>query len=115
MPQSTIQLCWPELLLIAGLLLVLRVLVGLCGARLNLARLRLLHRDQGGSVQSLSFILALPLFIMILMGIVQVSQMMIARIYVQYAAVAAVRSAVVWIPAAIVDGDEANNEIRDLV
>ena len=115
MPQSTIELCWPGLVTIAALLLVLRILVGLCGAQLNLARLRLLHRDQGGSVQSLSFILALPLFIMILMGIVQVSQMMIARIYVQYAAVAAVRSAVVWIPATMVDGDEGSNEIRDLV
>ena len=114
MPQSTLQLCWPGLLIIAGLLLVLRLLLGWCGARLNLARLRVLHHDQEGSMQSLSFVITLPLFIMILMGIVQVSQIMIARIYVQYAAVAAVRSAVVWIPATMADGDEGANEIRDL-
>jgi hypothetical protein len=115
MPQSTLQLCWPGLLLIAGMLLGLRLLLALCGARMRLARLRALHGDQQGSVHSLSFILALPIFIMVLMGIVQVSQMMIAHIYVQYAAVAAARSASVWIPATIVDGDEGSNEIRDLV
>jgi len=115
MPQSTIQLCWPGLLMIALMLLGLRLLLSLCGARLRVARLRVLHQDQQGSVHSLSFILALPIFIMVLLGIVQVSQMMIARIYVQYAAVAAVRSAAVWIPATIVDGTEASNEISDLV
>jgi hypothetical protein len=51
---------------------------------------------------------------MILMGIVQVSQLMIARIYVQYAAVAAARCASVWIPATMVDSDEGPNQIRDL-
>ncbi|MCE9547528.1 MAG: pilus assembly protein [Planctomycetia bacterium] len=115
MPHSALELCWPGLLLIGGLTLVLRLLLGLCGARMRLNRVLTLHRDQSGSVQSLSFILTLPLFIMIMMGIVQVSQLMIARVFLEYAAVAAARSAIVWVPATIVDSDEQQNEIRDLV
>ena len=60
-----------------------------------------LHRDEVGSVQSLSFVLTLPLFIMIMMMIVQVSQLMIGTVVVHYAAFAAARSAAVWIPAAM--------------
>jgi hypothetical protein len=52
-------------------------------------------------VQSLSFVLTLPLFIMIMMMIVQVSQLMIGLVVVNYAAFAAARSAAVWIPAAM--------------
>ena len=60
-----------------------------------------LHRDEAGSVQSLSFVLTLPMFIMIMMMIVQVSQLMIGMVVVHYAAFAAARSAAVWIPAAM--------------
>jgi hypothetical protein len=49
-------------------------------------------------VQSLSFVITLPIFVMVMMLIVQVSQVMIANIVVQYAAFAAARSAVVWLP-----------------
>ena len=74
-------------------------MVRLSGLRPRLGRLRRLHRDQAGSVQSLSFVLTLPLFVMVMMLIVQVSQLMIGLIVVHYAAYAAARSAVVWIPA----------------
>ena len=52
-------------------------------------------------MQSLSFVLTLPLFIMVMMMIVQVSQLMIGMVVVHYAAFAAARSAAVWIPAAM--------------
>jgi hypothetical protein len=68
-------------------------------AKIELPRLRHLHGDQGGSAQSLSFVLTLPLFIMVLMVIVQISQVWIGQIVVQYAAFAAARTAAVWVPA----------------
>ena len=52
-------------------------------------------------MQSLSFVLTLPVFIFIMMMIVQVSQLMIGIVVVHYAAFAAARSAAVWIPAAM--------------
>jgi len=70
-------------------------------AQLRLGRLFDLHGDEAGSVQSLSFVLTLPLFIMVMMLIVQVSQLMIGTVVVHYAAFAAARSAAVWIPAAM--------------
>jgi hypothetical protein len=66
---------------------------------LQLGRLRQLHREQTGGVQTLSFVLTLPIFIMVMMLIVQISQLMIGIIVVHYAAFAAARSAIVWIPA----------------
>ncbi len=89
----------------------LRLLASVSGARLHLARLAQLHRDQSGAVQSLSFVLTLPLFVMILLFIVQLSQLTICRVVVEYAAFAAARSAVVWIPANLGPGDEQENRI----
>lgn len=65
----------------------------------SLQILRELHRDQRGGVQSLSFVLTVPLFIFIMLFIVQLSQITIGQIGVEYAAFAAARSAIVWIPA----------------
>jgi len=83
------------------LILAAWVLVRFSRAQLRLGRLLELHRDEVGSVQSLSFVLTLPLFIVIMMMIVQVSQLMIGTVVVHYAAFAAARSAAVWIPAAM--------------
>src|SRR5207237_103139 len=60
-----------------------------------------LHADERGSVQSLSFVLTVPVFIMLMMLAVQVTQLMIGEIIVNYAAFTAARSAAVWIPARI--------------
>jgi len=106
---------WPHLLVIAALVAVLWLLLRLSGAKLRLARLRQLHCSERGGVQSLSFVLTLPLFIMILMGIVQASQIMIAQIVVEYAAIAAARSAIVWIPAELEPSLEQENGIGELV
>src|SRR5437763_280558 len=51
-----------------------------------------LHTDQRGSVQSLSFVLTVPLFIMLMLLAVQITQLMIGLVVVHYAAFAAARS-----------------------
>ena len=84
------------------------LLVWLSGARWQAVRLGQLHRDQTGAVQSLSFVLTLPLFILVMLFIIQVSQLMIAAAVVQYAAFAAARAAIVWIPANLGPEEQAN-------
>ncbi len=71
----------------------------LSGAQLRIGRLRKLHFHQAGSVQSLSFVLTLPIFIMFMMLIVQATQLMIGQVVVEYAAIATARAAMVWVPA----------------
>lgn len=99
MHRIVLEACLPWLLLIVAAVACLFLLAHISGARMEFARLRRLHACQKGSVQSLSFVLTLPLFIMIVMFIVQVSQLMGAITVVHYAAFAAARAAVVWVPA----------------
>src|SRR2546423_81522 len=68
-----------------------------------------LHADQQGSVQSLSFVLTVPFFIMLMLLAVQITQLMIGEMIVHYAAFAAARSASVWIAAD--DGVLSENRI----
>ena len=77
MARAILMACLPWLVLLLMLILAAWVLVRSSRAQLRLGRLLELHRDEAGSVQSLSFVLTLPLFIMIMMMIVQVSQLMI--------------------------------------
>ncbi|MDZ7617907.1 MAG: TadE family protein [Patescibacteria group bacterium] len=107
MTQAVLTACLPWFACLIGLGLAACVLVWRAGC-VNPARLRRLHADQRGSAQSLSFVLALPVFIMVLMLIVQVSQLMIGTIVVQYAAFAGARSAVVWIPARLATWEREN-------
>jgi len=109
MGRAALQACSPWLALLLVSLLCAAVLVRLSRCRLQLARVRRLHRDQQGSAQSLSFVLTLPFFVMIMLFIVQVSQLMIGTIVVHYAAFAAARSAIVWIPAGVDDYLEGPN------
>jgi hypothetical protein len=97
------------------------VLVVVCAALVSLARLVgtpvrrpvwILHGDQQGSVQSLSFVLTVPFFIMLMLLAVQITQLMIGLIVVHYAAFAAARSASVWIPARIEQPLELANWIN---
>jgi hypothetical protein len=101
--RATLMACSPWLTFLLVLILAAWALVRFSRAQLRLGRLLKLHRDEAGSVQSLSFVLTLPLFIMIMMLIVQVSQLMIGIVVVHYAAFATARSAAVWIPAAMPD------------
>ncbi len=99
MSRAIMTACLPWLAVLLVLILAAWVLVRFSRAQLHLGRLFELHRDEAGSVQSLSFVLTLPVFVMIAMMIVQVSQLMIGVVVVHYAAFAAARSAAVWIPA----------------
>lgn len=99
--RELIEACLPWAALLAALCIVARLLVRTGGGRCDWRRLGQLHADEGGSAQSLSFVLTLPLFVMVLLLIVQVSQIMIGTVVVHYAAYAAARSATVWIPAGV--------------
>jgi len=101
MGRAVVMACVPWLPWLAVSLLVLCVLIRASRAKVDLRRLGRLHSDQVGSAQTLSFVLTLPLFVMVMLFIVQVSQLMIAQIVVEYAAVATARAATVWIPAGL--------------
>lgn len=103
MHRGVIEACYPGLITLAVLFLLAWGVARLSGARPRLGRLAELHRCQAGGVQSLSFVITLPVFLIILLFIVQVSQLMIGLITVNYAAYAAARSASVWIPAWVDD------------
>ncbi|HZZ73399.1 MAG TPA: TadE/TadG family type IV pilus assembly protein [Pirellulales bacterium] len=105
--------CLPWLGLLLAAAVALRLLMWACGARPRFARLSELHADQVGGAQSLSFVLATPVFVMVMLLIVQVSQIMIGVLIVHQAAYAAARSAAVWIPAWVGDG-EGQNEVHTL-
>lgn len=107
MHRAILEACFPWFLWLlagfSGLWLVARI----SGARLALGRLRTFHRSEEGSIQTLSFVLTLPIFMMIVLFIVQVSQLMIGIAVVHYAAFAAARAASVWLPAQM-PGEPAN-------
>lgn len=83
------------------------------GAKWNWKRLRELHRCQEGGVQSLAFVLTLPIFLVIMMFIVQVSQLMVGITMVHYSAFAAARSAIVWLPAHVSEDEPENRLLLD--
>ena len=107
MHRAVLEACLPSLVALVVAFVLLAGLMRLCSrgvsCRQAFERLRSLHRCEQGAVQSLSFVLTLPIFIVICMFIVQVSQLMIGVMVVHYAAYAAARSAVVWIPAQVDD------------
>ncbi len=98
MVNNVMFACLPWLVVLAIALLAARVLIAISHARLNLQRVRQLNACQEGSVQSLGFVLTIPFFLMIVMLIIQVSQVMLGNVLVHYAAFTSARSAVVWIP-----------------
>lgn len=112
MTRSILQACLPCFVALAVGCVLLWVVMRLSGGRWNWRRLRELHRCQDGGVQSLSFVLTLPLFIVIMLFIVQMSQLMIGIMVVHYAAFTATRSAVVWLPAHIPVEEEPENRMR---
>src|SRR5688500_11401447 len=111
MSRAIVEACLPWLALIVAMVVMLRILIVLSGARWQPAVLKRIHSDEGGAVQSLSFVVTPPVFMMILMLIVQVSQLMIATVVVHYAAFAAARAAIVWTPADVGTVDEGHNRI----
>ncbi len=107
MHRAILEACFPLFLWMLGGFAALWLTLRISGARLSLAKLRRLHGCQEGGVQTLSFVLTLPIFMMIVLFIVQVSQLMIGITIVHYAAFAAARAASVWIPAEM-PGEPAN-------
>ena len=108
MARTVLIACLPWVGFLAILVAVLFALLRWNRARPDWRRLAWLHRDQTGSVQSLSFVLTVPLFVWVILFIVQVTQLMIATVVVHYAAYAAARSAMVWIPQRIGDAEAEN-------
>lgn len=101
MSRAVLISCLPWAGLLLASCIVLWLLARGSSARFDWGRLRRLHDDQVGSAQTLSFVLTLPLFVCVMLFIVQVSQLMIGQLVVEYAAFAAARSAIVWIPAKV--------------
>ncbi len=110
MHRSVVEDCLPWLLALFACCVALYLLLRWGGARLSLARLKEVHADERGAVQSLSFVLTVPIFVMVMMLIVQISQLMIGIVVVHYASFAAARAAVVWIPADT-GGEEGENRV----
>ncbi len=109
MGRAVLTACLPWLGLLAVSCLVLWLLARVNRARPEWRRLGRLHGDQGGSAQSFSFVLTLPFFLMVVLFILQISQLWIATIVVHYAAFSAARSAIVWIPARVDPFQEPEN------
>jgi hypothetical protein len=99
---------WPYAGWMAAAFCAVWLVLRLAGGRLEIAKLRRVHRCESGGVQTLSFVLTLPLFVMLVLFIIQVSQLMIAIAVVHYAAFAAARSAIVWLPAETSLAEPAN-------
>jgi hypothetical protein len=108
MLRAALADCVPWLVWLCAAAAVGWLLLRAAGSRWRWRRLARLHADQHGAVQSLSFVLTMPLFVLVVLFIIQVSQLMIATFTVHYAAYAAARSAIVWIPADAGSDEGAN-------
>lgn len=109
MHRAVLEACLPCLIALAVSLVALRLLVKFSGARFQWRRLKEVHTCQEGGVQSLAFVMTLPMFLVITQFIVQVNQLMTGVMAVNYAAYASARSAAVWFPAAA--GDFGQNKL----
>ena len=72
-----------------------------CSVRGIVRRLRELPACERGGVQGLSFVITLPLYVMLVLFIIQVGLLMQAVVVVHYAAFATARAASVWLPTAV--------------
>ncbi len=115
MHRAVLQALIPAFVALAIAFVLLRLVIRISGGKLSLGRLRRLHRCQHGGVQTLSFVLTLPLFVMLVMFIMQVSQLMIGIMVVHHAAFAAGRAAIVWTPAHFGGASGYNEELENLL
>jgi len=122
MGRAVFWACLPWLAMAIASCACLWLLVRVNRGRIDLRRVLQLHRNQVGAVQSLSLVLTLFPFVLVLLFIVQVSQLMIGTVMVHYAAYASARAAIVWIPARLdtlaencVDGYSLDPEATDQV
>ncbi len=96
--QVILDDCRPALIALCAAVVALVVVIRVSGCRFDIRRLSQLHHCQRGGVQSLSFILTLPMFVMLVMFIVQVTQLMIGQVVINNAAYGAARSLAAWVP-----------------
>ena len=101
MHRAVLQACLPWFLWLCVACGLALLLVQFCGGRCDWRRLRRLATSEEGAVQSLSLVLTLPVFILLILFIVQITQVMVGIMLVNYAAFAAGRAASVWIPAEV--------------
>lgn len=115
MHRAVMQAClpWFVWLCVAGGLAFL--LAQYCGGRPDWRRLRRLSSCEDGAIQSLSLVLTLPIFLMLVLFIVQISQIMIGVMMVHYAAFAGGRAASVWIPADVTTDPSFQDPPFDLI
>jgi len=99
--RAILEACLPCVLTLAASFAALTFVVRLSGARLQWRRISRLHSCQDGGVHSLAFVLTLPVFLLLVLFIVQISQLMVGMMVVNYSAFAAARAASVWIPAQV--------------
>ncbi|MFM8250500.1 MAG: TadE/TadG family type IV pilus assembly protein [Planctomycetota bacterium] len=104
---------WPYLALMVLSSALCWLLLRMTRVRPDWRQLKQLAGDERGAVQSLSFVLTIPVFVIVMMFIVQLSQITIGKFVVEYAAFAAVRSAQVWLPAHVSD-EESTNRVTSL-
>ena len=111
MNREILIACLPCFLVLCASMVVLRLVLAVGAPSWNWRRLTQVHSCQRGGVQSLAFVLTMPVFIMVVLLIVQVSQLMVAQMTIHYAAFAGARAASVWLPAVI---DDPSQELNDL-
>ena len=110
MNREILIACLPCFAVLCTAMVVLRIVLAIGAHSWRWSRLGQIHSCQRGGVQSLAFVLTMPVFIMVVLLIVQVSQLMIAQMTIHYAAYAGARAASVWLPAAVQDPSfEVNN------
>ena len=105
MHRELFQACQPYFAGLVICFLVLWAILRLSSLKPNWKRLFSIHKCEDGGVQSLSFVLTLPIFLFVVQTIVQLSQLMIAQAVVNYSAFAAARAASVWSSVAIASDD----------
>ncbi len=108
MGRAILLACLPWAALLLVLVACLYLILRFNHSRARWSRIMELHRDEVGGVQSLGFVLTLPFFVIIMLFIVQVSQLMVATVVVHYSAFAAARSAIVWIPSQMTPPEGCN-------
>lgn len=114
MNRDILIACLPCFAVLCVATIVLRLLLAIGAQSWSWKRLTQLHSCQRGGVQSLAFVLTMPAFVMVVLLIVQVSQLMIAQMVIHYAAFAGARSASVWLPAAIADPSQELNDYAEV-
>ena len=110
MHRDILIACLPCFVVLCAAMVMLRGLLAVGAASWDWRRLAQMHCCQRGGVQSLAFVLTMPIFIMVVLLIVQVSQLMIGQMVLHYAAFAGARAASVWLPAAV---DDPSQELDD--